>query len=137
MVATFRFIARLQASLIFMLRMKQIWNLLENRDLFKPRIRPERSYSPAAHLAEMIALLGPPPQILIMNHARNARRWTWTPMFENSEGKLCERVEDYFGGPFGTIAQVSLSDQRVRHEDCAVTNPATPWLPQASFYIKS
>ena len=48
----------------------------------------------------MIALLGPPPQILIMNRARSARHWKWSPAFENPEGKLCERVEEYFGGPF-------------------------------------
>ncbi|KAI9843776.1 MAG: hypothetical protein M1837_006137 [Sclerophora amabilis] len=77
-----------------------MWNLLENRDLFTPRIQPGRSYSPAAHLAEMIALLGPPPQTLIMNSARSARQWTWSPTITNPEGKLCERVEDYYGGPF-------------------------------------
>jgi len=80
--------------------MKQIWNLLENRDLFTPRLQPGGSYSPAAHLAEMIALLGPPPQTFIMNRVKSARQWTWSPTFENPEGKLCERIEDYYGGPF-------------------------------------
>lgn len=79
---------------------KQIWNLLEDRDLFTPRIRPGGIYSPAAHLAEMIALLGPPPQTLIMERATKARSWKWQVSVENPEGRLCERVEDYFGGPF-------------------------------------
>ena len=79
---------------------EQIWNLLENRDLFTDRIRPDGIYNPAAHLAEMIALLGPPPQTLIMNRVRSARQWTWSPLFENREGKICERVEEYYGGPF-------------------------------------
>ncbi|KAI9748418.1 MAG: hypothetical protein M4579_007232, partial [Chaenotheca gracillima] len=77
-----------------------IWNLLENRDLFTPQIQAGGPYSPAAHLAEMIALLGPPPQTLIMNRAKSARQLTWSPKFENHDGRVCNRVEDYFGGPF-------------------------------------
>ena len=79
---------------------KQMWNLLEDRDLFTPRIQSGGAYEPSVHLAEMIALLGPPPQTLIMNRARSACHWKWSPAFENPKGKLCERVGEYFGGPF-------------------------------------
>lgn len=51
------------------------WNLLEDRDLFTRGISPGGIYSPAAHLAEMTALLGPPPQTLIMDRAKKARNW--------------------------------------------------------------
>ena len=77
-----------------------MWNLLEDRDLFTPRIQSEGTYKPSAHLAEMIALLDPPPQTLIMNRAKSARHWKWSPAFENPQGKLCDRVEEYFEGPF-------------------------------------
>ncbi len=48
----------------------------------------------------MIALLGPPPQTLIMDRAKSARRYKWSPAFDNPEGKLCKKTEEYFGGPF-------------------------------------
>ncbi|MCJ1247543.1 hypothetical protein MMC30_004757 [Trapelia coarctata] len=75
-----------------------IWNLVENRDLFR-QIPFKGVYSPHAHLAEMIALLGPPPKALL-EREKEARKWKWRPVIQNPEGKLYESVQEYFGGPF-------------------------------------
>ncbi|PWY93951.1 CMGC protein kinase [Aspergillus sclerotioniger CBS 115572] len=55
--------------------------------------------SPAAHLAEMIALLGPPPAEL-KRRERDGLNWNWAPAVHNDEGKLCSTASDWFGGPF-------------------------------------
>lgn len=84
-----------QILLVHIVKTKQTWNLLEDRDLFTRGISPGGIYSPAAHLAEMTALLGPPPQTLIMDRAKKARNRKWDRSLENPEEKLCERVEEY------------------------------------------
>ncbi|KAF4628044.1 hypothetical protein G7Y89_g10108 [Cudoniella acicularis] len=47
----------------------------------------------------MIALLGPPPKVLLDRE----RLWSdvkWGYNVPNSDGKLCCTVREYFGGPF-------------------------------------
>ena len=56
-------------------------------------------YNSQAHLAEIIALLGPPPRKLI-DQERDRRTWKWGPAIENAEGKLCDSASTYYGGPF-------------------------------------
>lgn len=41
------------------------------------------------------------------------------------------------GARFGTIAQVSLSGQRLRRKESAVTDAAALCFPQASFYTRN
>lgn len=80
-------------------RVSQIWNLLENEDLFTHIRSSEGRYSVEAHLAEMIALLGPPPTALLDEE----KRWSeveWSHDFYNSDGKSCRTARDYFKGPF-------------------------------------
>ncbi|KAI1154449.1 putative serine/threonine-protein kinase [Nemania diffusa] len=74
-----------------------VWDLLAGRELFQDR--RNHSYSAQHHLAEMIALLGPPPKSLVVRE-RNMRHWRWSPEVRNHEGKLCNNAADFFGGPF-------------------------------------
>lgn len=76
-----------------------MWNLLENRDLFSNALDDQGMYNPAAHLAEMIALLGPPPKELIARE-KEGLKWNWAPAVQNAKGKLCTTASDWFGGPF-------------------------------------
>ncbi|TKA60481.1 hypothetical protein B0A49_05934, partial [Cryomyces minteri] len=76
-----------------------MWNLVEKKYLFQNIGSSEGVYSAQAHLAEMIALLGPPPRELL-ERGREGRRWKWVPAIEDREGKLCERASDFYGGPF-------------------------------------
>lgn len=79
--------------------MTKIWNLLEKRDLFE-HIHPNQgTYSAQAHIAEMIALLGPPPKELI-DREKEGLRWNSGPRVTNSEGKLCRKASEFYGGPF-------------------------------------
>ncbi|KAI9681153.1 MAG: hypothetical protein M1817_002435 [Caeruleum heppii] len=76
-----------------------IWNLMENRDLFNQIHSSRGEYQSHAHIAQMIALLGPPPKELL-HREREARNWKWTPAIENSSGKFCEGPTEFYGGPF-------------------------------------
>ncbi|KAG4441023.1 hypothetical protein IFR05_003478 [Cadophora sp. M221] len=76
-----------------------IWNLLENRDLFKSVHSADGKCNSKAHLTEMIALLGPRPRKLV-DQERDKCTWKWGPAIENSEGKLCDSASTYYGGPF-------------------------------------
>jgi len=82
-----------------MRREPQVWNLVEKRDLFRQINSPGGIYNPHAHLAEMIALLGPPPKELLKREEEGCRL-KWRPVIQNAEGKLCESAREYYGGPF-------------------------------------
>jgi len=72
---------------------------MEGKDLFK-YIRSSRGdYDVRAHLAEVIALLGPPPKGLLDRE----KLWgdiKWGTAVLNSDNKLCQTARKYFGGPF-------------------------------------
>lgn len=62
----------------------------------QPRTEP---YSPAQHLADMITLIGDIPPLLI-ERERQMRHWRWSPPAVNPNGKLCNNVAEFYGGPF-------------------------------------
>ncbi len=72
---------------------------MENKDLFGQIYSNDGKYNCRKHFAQMIALLGHPLQELL-DREREARNWKWEPLIENSEGRICTSVDDYFGGPF-------------------------------------
>ena len=79
--------------------MRKIWNLLERKDLFTQVHSSLGKYSAQAHIAEMIALLGPPPKELI-DREKEGLGWKFRPEVNNPEGKLCGRASDFYRGPF-------------------------------------
>ena len=91
-----------------------VWDLLAGRKLFQGDVSSTKPYSPAQHLAEMIAILGPVPDALVRRE-QQMRRWQWRPPIHNAQGKLCSNASEYFGGPFfaesgmsGSAAQTLL-----------------------------
>ena len=76
-----------------------MWNLLEGRDLLTRALDDSGKYRPDAHIAEMIALLGPPPKELLVRE-REGLGWNWAPAIQNDEGKLCTKACEWYGGPF-------------------------------------
>ncbi len=56
----------------------QIWNMMEGKDLFTNLKDEQGHYNSHAHLAQMIALLGPPP-LALLERERNFRKLTFTP----------------------------------------------------------
>lgn len=72
---------------------------MEGKDLFKHIRSSKGDYDVQAHLAEMIALLGPPPKELLDRE----KLWSdikWDNAVLNSDSKLCHTAREYFGGPF-------------------------------------
>ncbi|KAG5205245.1 CMGC protein kinase [Trichophyton interdigitale] len=76
-----------------------MWNMLESRDLFTSLLDDQGNYLPEAHLAEMIALLGPPPMTMIQRE-RDGMEWKWAPAAQNAAGKMCNTASEWYGGPF-------------------------------------
>lgn len=72
---------------------------MEKRDLFRNIHTNQGVYDSHAHIAEMIALLGHPPKELI-DREKEGLGWNFTPEVENSEGKLCKKASEFYGGPF-------------------------------------
>lgn len=56
-------------------------------------------YTAQAHLAEMIALLGPPPRELI-DQEQYWREIPWDRSFPRPDGAWCSTAREYYGGPF-------------------------------------
>jgi hypothetical protein len=46
----------------------------------------------------MIALIGDMPPSLI-ERERQMRHWRWSPPAVNPDGKLCDNVAEFYGGP--------------------------------------
>ncbi|KAF2453046.1 CMGC protein kinase [Lineolata rhizophorae] len=81
-----------------------IWNLMENRDLFRNVRSSQGSYDSRAHMAEMIALLGPPPKALLDREKEWSEvKWSevkWSDGISSPDGTLCQTPREYFKGPF-------------------------------------
>lgn len=78
---------------------QQAWNIGEGTELFTQVQDAGGNYASKAHLAEMIALLGPPPKKLLVMSESMAQA-EWSPTITDDSGKVYENNRDYFGGPF-------------------------------------
>lgn len=79
---------------------------MENRDLFTHLCDSKGYYDVAAHLAEMIALLGPPP-IELIDREIDWSKVKWSPAVSNPQGGLSQTARELYGGPSSTL-MVSL-----------------------------
>ncbi|KAL4798375.1 kinase-like domain-containing protein [Aspergillus venezuelensis] len=73
-----------------------LWDLIEGKNLFTQIHNEDYGYSAKAHLAEMIAFLGPPPSAVLQRH-RTMRGIDFPRHYKDALG---ENVEQYHGGPF-------------------------------------
>ncbi|PWY77410.1 protein kinase [Aspergillus heteromorphus CBS 117.55] len=77
-----------------------LWDIIHGDELFRQVHDSECRYTANAHLAEMIALLGPPPPKMITRyHSMRELKWPKAATF-NGQGPLCQTTEECFGGPF-------------------------------------
>ncbi|RAH55947.1 kinase domain-containing protein [Aspergillus piperis CBS 112811] len=76
-----------------------MWELIEDKILFSNARDSNLRGTPAAHLAQMIAFLGPPPQELIAREKEGLNR-TFGIGLRNPDGKLCNSPAEWFDGPF-------------------------------------
>ncbi|TAQ83177.1 hypothetical protein B7494_g8499, partial [Chlorociboria aeruginascens] len=76
-----------------------IWQMMEGEYLFQNIRSSEGEYDARAHLGQMIALLGPPPQMLL-DREKSWNKTGWKDPYPNSVGKPCFSAREFFGGPF-------------------------------------
>ncbi|KAE8154409.1 kinase-like domain-containing protein [Aspergillus avenaceus] len=74
------------------------WNMIEGTELFT-QVQDEGNYDSKAHLAEMIALLGPPPEKML-NMSKSMAQVEWSPAITDASGRVYKNNREYFGGPF-------------------------------------
>ena len=72
---------------------------MEDKELFAHLKSQKGNYTARAHLAEMIALLGPPPQKLI-DQEKLWRDIPWDRSFPDTNGEWYNTARKYYGGPF-------------------------------------
>ena len=76
----------------------QLWNIIEGTELFTQVEHPNRDYNAPSHLAEMIALLGPPPKEVIQR-ANYFSQHDFDYPITLEPGRSCKNIRELFSGP--------------------------------------
>ncbi|KAG6112022.1 hypothetical protein E4U13_004495 [Claviceps humidiphila] len=76
-----------------------MWDLLEDNTLLERPAGEDGAYDAHVHLAQMISILGDPPQALI-ERERRFREVTIGGTIINARGKKCSTMNEFWGGPF-------------------------------------
>ncbi|KND93317.1 Serine/threonine-protein kinase SRPK [Tolypocladium ophioglossoides CBS 100239] len=76
-----------------------MWNLLEDVSLFDRAAGEDGEYDAHVHLAQMVSLLGDPPEKLIKRE-RIYRKVQLGRLVVNPRGKECKTMNEFWGGPF-------------------------------------
>lgn len=89
-----------------------MWNLLEDVSLFDRPAGEDGEYDAHVHLAQMVSLLGNPPDDLVKRE-RIYRKLQLGRLVINPRGKECKTMNEFWGGPFFDENSKSHS-QRIR-----------------------
>ncbi|KAJ5800387.1 uncharacterized protein N7518_002455 [Penicillium psychrosexuale] len=76
-----------------------VWNIIEGTELFTQVEDANGRYDAKSHLAEMIALLGPPPKGVI-ERADHMSQVDYPTPIRIEAGKLSKNARELFGGPY-------------------------------------
>ncbi|OIW34212.1 kinase domain protein [Coniochaeta ligniaria NRRL 30616] len=76
-----------------------MWNLLEDINLFDRPAGEDGEYDAHVHLAQMVCLLGDPPEALIKREQLFRKHQLGT-LVTNFRGKECRNMNEFWGGPF-------------------------------------
>lgn len=76
-----------------------MWNLLEDVSLFDRPAGEDGEYDAHIHLAQMVTLLGDPPEELIQRE-RFFRKHRLQKPVANPRGNECKNMNEFWGGPF-------------------------------------
>ena len=77
----------------------QLWDMIEGKELFQHIHDQQGCYNAKLHIAEMTALLGPPPPEVIQRY-QYMREYSWPEPVRREDNRVCETAEEYFCGPF-------------------------------------
>ncbi|KAK2623947.1 hypothetical protein QTJ16_006581 [Diplocarpon rosae] len=103
-----------------------LWNMVEGtkKNLFGNIHSQEGTYMARNHLAQMIALLGPPP-VKLLECERKMRTWNFAPAMENYENRACHKVYEFYGGSFfddkGSFLYPELIPKELKFENTIAT----------------
>lgn len=73
--------------------------MIGGKELFVQIHDKEGRYDAKQHIAEMMALLGPPPPEIIQRY-QYMRENSWSNPVRREDGRICKTAEEYFCGPF-------------------------------------
>ncbi|QKX54061.1 uncharacterized protein TRUGW13939_01144 [Talaromyces rugulosus] len=76
-----------------------LWDMIEGKELFQHIHDQQGRYDAKLHMAEIIALLGPPPPEIIQRY-QFMREYSWPEPVRREDDRVCETAEEYFCGPF-------------------------------------
>ncbi|KAL5333805.1 kinase domain protein [Aspergillus crustosus] len=76
-----------------------LWDMIEGKELFQHIHDHQGRYNATLHIAEMIALLGPPPPEIIQRY-QSMREYVWPEPIRREDNTVCKTAEEYFCGPF-------------------------------------
>ncbi|KAF4498620.1 kinase domain [Fusarium agapanthi] len=76
-----------------------MWNLLEDISLFDRPAGKDGEYDAHVHLAQMVSLLGDPPEELIKRERIYREHQLKQPVM-SSYGRACKTMNEFWGGPF-------------------------------------
>lgn len=88
-----------RVGLMLIILFGKLWNILGSMELFQQVHGTKGQYDAKSHLAEMIALLGPPPNVLLAK-SKALSEHNWPEPVMNDAGKLCNNAQEFFYGPF-------------------------------------
>ena len=77
----------------------QLWDMIDGKELFQHIHNQQGYYDAKLHIAEMIALLGPPPPEIIQRY-QSMKEYLWPQPVKREDGRVCKTAEEYFCGPF-------------------------------------
>ncbi|KAL4770116.1 putative serine/threonine-protein kinase [Aspergillus nidulans var. acristatus] len=107
-----------------------LWNSLVSEELFQQVYDTNGHYNANSQLAEMIALLGPPPSALL-RRPKAFLELNWPRPVTNDTGKLCHNVQELFGGPFFDTEDESLhSELKDREVSLSFVQQMLTWLQE-------
>ncbi|GES59032.1 protein kinase [Aspergillus terreus] len=86
-------------SLMLIILFGKLWNILGSKELFQQVHDAKGQYDAKSHLAEMIALLGPPPRVSLAK-SKVMSEHNWPEPVTNDTGELCNNAREFFDGPF-------------------------------------
>lgn len=95
-----------------------MWNLLEDVSLFDRPAGDDGEYDAHVHLAQMMSLLGDPPQ-KVVDKEREFRKHKLKEPITNPHGKECNTMNEFWGGPFFDDDGKQKNGQHVANADDA------------------
>jgi hypothetical protein len=117
---SFALVAIAGFGLMLMILFGKLWSILGSKELFQQVHDINGQYDAKSHLAEMIAILGPPPMALLAK-SKAMSEHNWPQPVTKITGKLCNSSQEFFDGLFFNAegGLISISYIHTWSTDCS------------------